>query len=58
MSFVSKLFARAGVAYRAQVGKQLTNHGLLYEDLLIETADVKLALSRLPRTYSPRASNG
>ena len=97
---LTKLWQRAGVAYRAKVGKELASHGtarnscahasfqaglhrasgtlrysaatrqhapppqppfpyrrstpprvtgLLYEDVLIETEDVKLALSRLPK---------
>ena len=45
MSFLQKF---AG-AYRAHVGKSLASRGLLYEDILVETADVKLALSRLPK---------
>jgi ubiquinol-cytochrome c reductase subunit 7 len=49
MSFLTKMWQRAGAAYRANVGKQLASRGLLYEDILVETADVKLALSRLPK---------
>jgi len=49
MSFMSQLWKRMGVAYRAEVGQRLASRGLLYEDLLVETADVKLALSRLPK---------
>ena len=47
--FFAQLWKRAGTAYRAEVGKRLASRGLLYEDLLVETADVKLALSRLPK---------
>ena len=49
MSFLSQMWSRAGAAYRLEVGKRLASRGLLYEDLLVETADVKLALSRLPK---------
>ena len=49
MSFLTKLWQRAGAAYRAEVGGRLASRGLLYEDLLVETEDVKLALSRLPK---------
>ena len=42
------MWQRAGTAYRAKVGKELTAHGLMYEDALVETEEVKLALSRLP----------
>ena len=49
MSFFGGLFNRGKALYRAEVGKQLASRGLLYEDLLVETADVKLALSRLPK---------
>ena len=49
MSFFSKVMSRMGVAYRAKVGKELAGHGLLFEDVMIETANVKLALSRLPK---------
>merc|ERR1719271_1997256 len=49
MSFLSNLWQRAGAAYRLEVGKRLSSRGLLYEDLLVETATVKLALSRLPK---------
>jgi hypothetical protein len=42
------MWARAGSAYRNKVGKELTAHGLMYEDALVETEEVKLALSRLP----------
>ena len=31
------------------VGQRLAAHGLLYEDVMIETADVKLALKRMPK---------
>eukprot|EP00325_Prymnesiales_sp_UTEX-LB-985_P024041 CAMPEP_0174722988 /NCGR_PEP_ID=MMETSP1094-20130205/39767_1 /TAXON_ID=156173 /ORGANISM="Chrysochromulina brevifilum, Strain UTEX LB 985" /LENGTH=106 /DNA_ID=CAMNT_0015923947 /DNA_START=16 /DNA_END=336 /DNA_ORIENTATION=- len=48
MSFMQQLWKRAGAAYRADVGARLASRGLMYEDILIETADVKLALSRLP----------
>ena len=30
-------------------GQRLAAHGLLYEDVMIETADVKLALKRMPK---------
>ena len=43
------MWQRAGTAFRAKVGKELSGHGLLYEDVLIETDEVKLALSRLPK---------
>ena len=46
---LAKIWAKMGTAYRAEVGKRLASRGLLYEDLLVETADVKLALSRLPK---------
>ena len=46
---LGQLWRRAGVAYRAKVGKELASRGLLYEDIMIETTDVKLALSRLPK---------
>ncbi|KAL1526175.1 hypothetical protein AB1Y20_014903 [Prymnesium parvum] len=49
MSLLQRLWQRAGAAYRAKVGKELAAHGLLYEDLLVETEEVKLALSRLPK---------
>ena len=49
MSLVQKMWQRAGVAFRAKVGKELSAHGLLYEDALVETEEVKLALSRLPK---------
>jgi ubiquinol-cytochrome c reductase subunit 7 len=42
------LWKRASTAYRARVGKELAAHGLMYEDAMIETEDVKLALKRLP----------
>ena len=45
---MQRFWARAGTAYRAKVGKELTAHGLMYEDALVETEEVKLALSRLP----------
>eukprot|EP00326_Haptolina_ericina_P006059 CAMPEP_0181204476 /NCGR_PEP_ID=MMETSP1096-20121128/19958_1 /TAXON_ID=156174 ORGANISM="Chrysochromulina ericina, Strain CCMP281" /NCGR_SAMPLE_ID=MMETSP1096 /ASSEMBLY_ACC=CAM_ASM_000453 /LENGTH=104 /DNA_ID=CAMNT_0023295183 /DNA_START=37 /DNA_END=351 /DNA_ORIENTATION=+ len=45
----TKMWQRAGVAYRAKVGKELASHGLLYEDVMIETEEVKLALKRLPK---------
>ena len=45
---LQKIWSNMGKAYRAEVGKRLASRGLLYEDLLIETDDVKLALSRLP----------
>ena len=47
--FFNTMFKRAAVAYRSEVGKQLASRGLMYEDTLVETADVKLALSRLPK---------
>lgn len=37
------------VLNRTKVGRQLSAHGLLYEDCLIETEEVKLALKRLPK---------
>jgi len=43
------VWRRAGAAYRTKVGKELASHGLLYEDVMIETEEVKLALSRLPK---------
>merc|ERR1719424_1017879 len=43
------LWKQAGKMYRAQVGKELASRGLMYEDIMIETTDVKLALSRLPK---------
>ena len=43
------MWQRASTAFRAQVGKELASHGLLYEDVLVETEEVKLALSRLPK---------
>lgn len=46
---LQKIWSNMGKAYRAEVGKRLASRGLLYEDLLIETDDVKLALSRLPK---------
>ena len=46
---MEKLWQTAGKMYRAEVGKRLASRGLLYEDVLVETADVKLALSRLPK---------
>ena len=46
---LGQLVARAGRAYRAKVGKELGSCGLLYEDLLVETEEVQLALSRLPK---------
>ena len=49
MSFFQKLWSRAGAAYRGHVGQRLAAHGLLYEDVMIETADVKLALKRMPK---------
>eukprot|EP00316_Scyphosphaera_apsteinii_P003323 CAMPEP_0119310096 /NCGR_PEP_ID=MMETSP1333-20130426/17698_1 /TAXON_ID=418940 /ORGANISM="Scyphosphaera apsteinii, Strain RCC1455" /LENGTH=104 /DNA_ID=CAMNT_0007314213 /DNA_START=107 /DNA_END=421 /DNA_ORIENTATION=- len=49
MSFFQTLWKRAGAAYRAKVGKDLTAYGLMYEDCLIETENVKLALKRLPK---------
>ena len=49
MSFLSQVWGKLGQAYRAEVGKRLASRGLMYEDLLVETADVKLALSRLPK---------
>ncbi len=49
MSFMRSMFQRASSAYRAKVGKELSAHGLLYEDALVETEEVKLALSRLPK---------
>merc|ERR1719327_1061503 len=49
MSFMQQLWQKAGAAYRAKVGKELASRGLMYEDIMIETADVKLALSRLPK---------
>ena len=49
MSFLKQAWSKMGAAYRAEVGKRLASRGLLYEDLLVETADVKLALSRLPK---------
>merc|ERR1712113_891195 len=49
MSFFGNLWKRAGAAYRAKVGKELSAHGLMYEDCLIETENVKLALKRLPK---------
>ena len=45
MSFLTKFASM----YRGVVGKELASRGLLYEDILVETADVKLALSRLPK---------
>jgi len=45
---LASLWNRASTAYRAKVGRELSNHGLLYEDCLIETEEVKLALKRLP----------
>jgi len=42
------LFEKMSVAYRKQVGKELSNHGLMYEDVMIETEEVQLALKRLP----------
>ena len=49
MSFLKQAWSKLGQAYRGEVGKRLASRGLLYEDLLVETADVKLALSRLPK---------
>jgi len=49
MSFLQRAMSRAGAAYRTKVGRQLSAHGLLYEDCLIETEEVKLALKRLPK---------
>eukprot|EP00900_Chrysochromulina_parva_P024730 jgi/Chrpa1/6891/Chrysochromulina_OHIO_Genome00002170-RA len=46
---LGQLWSRLGSAYRAKVGKELASRGLLYEDIMIETTDVKLALSRLPK---------
>ena len=46
---MQSMWKRAGVAFRGKVGKELASHGLLYEDVLIETPEVKLALSRLPK---------
>ena len=46
---IMSMFAKFAAAYRANVGKTLASRGLLYEDILVETADVKLALSRLPK---------
>ena len=47
--FFQALWKRAAQSYKAEVGSRLASRGLLYEDLLVETADVKLALSRLPK---------
>ena len=44
--FLGQLWSKMGTAYRAEVGKRLASRGLLYEDLLVETADVKLAVRR------------
>ena len=44
MSLVQKMWQRAGVAFRAKVGKELSGHGLLYEDVLVETEEVPAAL--------------
>ena len=44
MSLVQKMWQRAGVAFRAKVGKELASHGLLYEDVLVETEEVPAAL--------------
>ena len=49
MSFFGGMMKKAAQVYKANVGKELASRGLLYEDLLVETADVKLALSRLPK---------
>jgi len=49
MSFLTSMWQSAGRAYRAKVGKELASRGLLYEDIIVETSDVKLALSRLPK---------
>ena len=49
MSMLQKVWSKMQHAYRAEVGGRLAARGLLYEDLLVETADVKLALSRLPK---------
>merc|ERR1719453_2910792 len=46
---LEQLWSRLGAMYRGVVGKELASRGLLYEDILVETADVKLALSRLPK---------
>merc|ERR1719502_2353540 len=46
---LQQLWSRIGASYRAKVGKELASRGLMYEDIMIETADVKLALSRLPK---------
>jgi len=49
MSFFGGMWKKVGEMYRAKVGAELASRGLMYEDVLIETADVKLALSRLPK---------
>lgn len=46
---MDKLWKGAAKMYRAEVGKRLASRGLMYEDVLVETTDVKLALSRLPK---------
>mmetsp|Transcript_33580 Transcript_33580/g.88386 ORF Transcript_33580/g.88386 Transcript_33580/m.88386 type:complete len:105 (-) Transcript_33580:435-749(-) len=46
---LQQMWSRIGASYRAKVGKELASRGLLYEDVMIETTDVKLALSRLPK---------
>jgi len=47
--FFTGLLKRYQASYRAEVGKNLASRGLLYEDVLVETSSVKLALSRLPK---------
>ena len=47
--FFSGLMKRYQTFYRAEVGRNLASRGLLYEDVLVETQSVKLALSRLPK---------
>ena len=47
--FFSGLLKRYQVHYRTEVGRNLASRGLLYEDILVETQSVKLALSRLPK---------
>ena len=48
---MDKLWKGAAKMYRAEVGKRLASRGLMYEDVLVETADVKLALKRMPKNY-------
>jgi len=43
------MYSRFAVAYRANLAKELRRYGLMAEDTLIETEEVKLALSRLPK---------